>query len=109
MSLSEIRAQLSGPGGQFEIVTETVDGVEMKVYKDRFDSLRVVAQFGAMHSDKEFIVFGDRRITFADFIAGANSVSHALAGDAGVQRGDRVAVLAQNSPEWCLAFWGTGP
>ena len=107
MSLSEIRAQLSGPGGQFEIVTGTVDGVEMRTYKDRFDSLRVVAQFGAMHADKEFIVFGDRRITFADFIAGANSVSHALAGDAGVQRGDRVAVLAQNSPEWCLAFWGT--
>jgi len=107
MSLSEIRAQLSGPGGQFEIVTDTIDGVEMKVYKDRFDSLRVVAQFGAMHGDKEFIVFGDRRITFAEFIAGANSVSNALVGEAGVQRGDRVAVLAQNSPEWCQAFWGT--
>ena len=26
---------------------------------------------------------------------------------AGVGHGDRVAVLAQNSPEWCMAFWGT--
>jgi long-chain acyl-CoA synthetase len=26
---------------------------------------------------------------------------------AGVGHGDRVAVLAQNSPEWCMAFWGS--
>jgi long-chain acyl-CoA synthetase len=105
-TLRRIRAELTAPGAQFEIVTEVVDGVEMKVYAQRFDSLRVVAQFGAMHGDKEFIVFGDRRITFADFIAHANSVSHELR-SIGVERGDRVAVLAQNSPEWCMTFWGT--
>jgi len=104
--LARIRRELTGPGGQFEILVQDVDGVEMKIFKDRFDSLRVVAQFGAMHGDKEFIVYGDRRITFAEFIAAANSVSHELT-SIGVQRGDRVAVLAQNSPEWCLAFWGT--
>ncbi|CAN5436205.1 class I adenylate-forming enzyme family protein [soil metagenome] len=104
--LRDIRAELSGPGGQFEIIVDEVDGFPMKVYKDRFDNLRVVAQFGAIHADKEFIVFGDRRITFAEFLQDANSVSHALTA-AGIQAGDRVAVLAPNSPEWCLAFWGT--
>jgi long-chain acyl-CoA synthetase len=34
-------------------------------------------------------------------------VSHALARDAGVGHGDRVAVLSANNPEWCLAFWAT--
>ena len=103
----EIEAQLTGPGGPFEVVREVVDGVDMLVYKDRFPSLRVVAQFAAAHGDKEFIVYGDRRITFAEFLAAANSVSTHLAADAGIGHGDRVAMLAQNNPEWCLTFWGT--
>ena len=106
-SLREIRDQLTGPGGQFEVVSATVDGIEMKTYKNRFSSLREVAAFGALHQDKEFLVFGDRRITFLQFLAQANSLSQVLTEQAGVHHGDRVAVLAQNSPEWCLAFWGT--
>ncbi len=105
-TVAAIRAQLTGPGGPFEVVAEVVDGHEMKVFKDRFPSLRVVAQFAAAHGDKEFLVYGDRRITFTDFLAAANSVSNGLL-DAGVGHGDRVAVLAQNSPEWCMSFWGT--
>ena len=42
----EIRAQLTGPGGPFEIVEETVEGTPMLVYKERFNDLRVVAAFG---------------------------------------------------------------
>jgi long-chain acyl-CoA synthetase len=105
-TVASIRSQLTGPGGQFEVVTEVVDGHELKVYKDRFPNLRVVAQFAAAHGDKEFLVYGERRITFRDFLAASNSVSRAL-GEAGVGHGDRVAVLAQNSPEWCMTFWGT--
>jgi long-chain acyl-CoA synthetase len=105
-SIQEIRAQLTGPGGPFEVSTVDVEGMPMKVYKDRFADLRVVAQFGLAHADKEFIVHGDRRITFGEFIATSNSVAHGLA-RAGVTKGDRVAVLSQNNPEWCLAFWAT--
>ncbi len=105
-AVAGIREQLTGPGGPFEVVRDVVAGVEMKVFKDRFPSLRVVAQFGAAHGDKEFIVYGDRRITFADFLARSNSISNALL-DLGIANGDRIAVLAQNCPEWCMTFWGT--
>ncbi len=105
-TVASIRRQLTGPGGQFEVVTERIDGHELKVYKDRFPDLRVVAQFAAAHGDKEFLVHGDRRVTFADFLSASNSVSHELLA-AGVGHGDRVAVLAQNCPEWCMAFWGS--
>ncbi len=101
-----IREQLIGPGGQFEVVVENIDGHPIKVYKDRFPNLRVVAQFAAAHGDKEFLVHGDDRITFSDFLAASNSLSNSL-GDVGVGHGDRVAVLAQNCPEWCMTFWGT--
>jgi steroid-24-oyl-CoA synthetase len=104
-TIDDVRAQLTGPGGPFEVVTGTVGGVEMKVYKDRFPDLRVVASFAPVHGDKEFIVHGGRRITFGEFSRLANSVSAALAA-VGVGHGDRVAVLSQNNPEWCLTFWG---
>ncbi|UDY37085.1 class I adenylate-forming enzyme family protein [Dermatobacter hominis] len=103
---TEIRAQLTGPGGPFEIVEEKVDDQAMRVYKDRFNDLRVVASFGQSHGDKVFIVRGDERITYREFMRGANSVSRRLAA-IGVGHGDRVAVLSQNNPEWCLTFWGT--
>ncbi len=105
-TVNDIRAQLTGPGGPFEVVEEDVDGDTMLVYKDRFDDLRVVAAFGQAHGDKVFIVRGDERITYAEFMRNANSVSRRL-GDFGVGHGDRVAVLSQNNPEWCLSFWGT--
>ena len=103
----EITAQLTGPGGPFEVVTEPVGGIEMKVYKDRFRSLREVAGIAVAHGDKPFIVYGERRISFAELSELANGVAAALRDSFGVGHGDRVAVLSANNPEWCMAFWGT--
>ena len=99
---------LTGPGGMFEVTTDTVDGVEMKVFSNRLPSLRDVATIGQARGDSEdFIVYGERRYTFGSFVALANSVSSTLRDGFGIGRGDRVAVLSANNPEWCLAFWGT--
>ena len=95
---------LTGAGGPFEVVADTVNGVEMKVYKDRMKSLREVAALGFGRGDaQDFLVYGDRRIGFGSFGAMANRVAATL----GLSGGDRVAVLSANNPEWCLAFWGT--
>lgn len=106
VDVGALRAQLTGPGGPFEVVTDSVDGVEMKVYRERLPHLRAVAAFAPLHGDKEFIVQGDRRITFSEFARMSNSASAWLS-SVGVGRGDRVAVLSQNNPEWCLTFWAT--
>jgi len=105
---AEVRAQLTGPGGMFEVTTETVLGREMEVYKDRMPSLRSVAEVGLMRGDDQtFLVYGDRTYGFATFVQTANGVAHALRERFGVAKGDRVAVLSQNNPEWCLSFWAT--
>jgi long-chain acyl-CoA synthetase len=105
-TLAEVRAQLTGPGGPFEVVTEQVDGSEMKVYKDRFPNLRAVAELAAGRGDDDaFLVYGERRIGFGEFFRQANAMSAALA-RLGVVAGDRVAVLSANNPEWCVSFWG---
>ncbi len=105
---AEIRAELTGPGGMFEVVTEPVLGRPTEVYKSRMPSLRSVAEVGMMRGDDQtFIVYGDRTYGFGTFVQTANGIAHALRDRFGLGKGDRVAVLSQNNPEWCMAFWAT--
>ncbi|MGO8875713.1 MAG: class I adenylate-forming enzyme family protein [Acidimicrobiales bacterium] len=107
----QIEEQLTAPGAMFEVVRQDVGGVEMKVYRNRLASLREVAVgAGRRGADETFLVYGDRRISFPAFVAQARAGSRRLAaGPAHVRAGDRVAVLAANCPEWCLAFWSVVP
>src|SRR3546814_13641443 len=76
---AEVRAQLTGPGGMFEVTTDTVLGREIEVYKERMPSLRSVAEVGLMRGDDvTFIVYGDRTSTYGEFMRTANGVAHAL-------------------------------
>ncbi|MBL8778826.1 MAG: acyl--CoA ligase [Acidimicrobiales bacterium] len=105
---AEMRAQLTGPGGPFEVVTEVVNGIEMKVYKSSMTSLREVAAAGlARGNDQPFLVYGDLRMGPAEFVERSNGVAERLRAEFGVGHGDRVAVLSANNPEWCLTFWAT--
>jgi len=89
-------------------VPEVIDGVALKVYKNRMMSLREVAAAARNRGDTEtFMVYGDRRYGFGTFLSLADLVSETLVTQYGIQRGDRVAVLSANNPEWCLTFWGT--
>src|SRR4051794_2671282 len=96
---AEVREQLTGPGGAFEVITDTVDGVAMKVYKDRPGSLRAIAELAAMRGEQTFLVYGDQRIDFGQFFQLANSASAALRDNFGFAHGDRLAVLSANNPE----------
>jgi acyl-CoA synthetase (AMP-forming)/AMP-acid ligase II len=104
---AEIEAQLTGPGGPFETAVEEVLGERMPVIRGRARSLRQLLEASRAHADKEYIVHGDRRITFAEHADLVASVAAGLAERYGVRPGDRVAILAANCPEWLLAFWAT--
>ena len=103
----EVQEMLTAPGGMFEIVEEDVGGIPMPVYKNRMHALRTLAELGcARGNETPHLVYGDRRIGFQDAVETANGVSQAL-GLAGVRRGDRVAILSANNPEWVFTLWGT--
>jgi len=105
---TEVQAQLTGPGGMFEVTTEDVLGRPMQVYAQRMRSLREITDAAAGRGDDAtFLVYGDRTYGFRTFVEASYGVGHALAERCGIGPGDRVAVLSQNNPEWCLAFWGT--
>jgi acyl-CoA synthetase (AMP-forming)/AMP-acid ligase II len=52
-----------------------------------------------------FAVQGRRRLTYREALAQANRLAHACV-DAGLQIGDRVAVLGKNSLEYALLYYG---
>jgi acyl-CoA synthetase (AMP-forming)/AMP-acid ligase II len=101
----EIEAQLTGPGGPFEVVEESVLGEVTPVFKERPRSLRTILEQSAAHGEADYIVCGDLRISFAEHAQIAASVARGLRERFGVSKGDRVAILAANCPEWVLSFW----
>lgn len=103
----EIDAKLTGPGGMFEIVEEEVLGERMRVFKGRKRSLREILLDSANQGDKEYIVLGERRISYAEHLRLVASTAKALRERYGVGPGDRVAILAENHPEWIITFWAT--
>ena len=111
MSTAEADAQLTGPGGFFEIVRENVGGVEVDTVATPHQSLRDLLAASAGHGgDGSALcyVFDDgRSATFAENIDHAAAVAAALTDRFGVKPGDRVGLLGANCPEWIQAFWGT--
>lgn len=59
----------------------------------------------ARFPDKPGIGFFGRDITWAAFEAEVEAMAGWLRGPAGLQRGDRVALFAQNSPQWLVAYY----
>lgn len=66
------------------------------------ESLALVA---ATYPENDALVFRDRRYSFADLKAEADSVSARLA-DLGLARGDKVAILMPNRPEFLFMWLG---
>jgi long-chain acyl-CoA synthetase len=95
---------LTGPGGPFEVVTEDVRGVPLQVYKSRLGSMRELIDMSNGRGDADFVVQDDRRLSYREHNARVRATASGLAAR-GVQRGDRVALLSANNPEWVVAFW----
>lgn len=60
--------------------------------------------FCAMHGDREFLVDGDQRVTFAQAYAAARELAGGLVTGYGLEKGDRVGIAARNSANWVIAY-----
>jgi long-chain acyl-CoA synthetase len=105
MSIAQAHALIGGPGLPTEIATETIRGVELKVWKNQPASLRAVADAAKAHGDKVFLVYEDERVTYDAFHRATAAFAAELRAR-GVAKGDRVAVVMRNVPEWAVAFYG---
>jgi len=123
MSITQAHAMLTAPGSPFEMEEIDVRGVRTRVWKNAPPSLRDVLLIGRSHGDKIFLVYEDERVSYSAFFRAASAFAHELQAQ-GVKKGDRVAIIMRNLPEWPVVFhaiealgaiatplnaWWTGP
>jgi acyl-CoA synthetase (AMP-forming)/AMP-acid ligase II len=97
-------AELTAPGQMFEVQRSNVRGVEILTYVHAPQSLRDVWMMSAGHGDRDYLVYQDERISYAEAHRRVGAVAQALIA-MGVEPGDRVAIAMRNYPEWMLAYW----
>jgi long-chain acyl-CoA synthetase len=63
-----------------------------------------LAYFCHLNADKEFLVDGEMRLTFAQCYAAARELAGGLVDGYDLQKGDRVGIAARNSANWIIAY-----
>jgi acyl-CoA synthetase (AMP-forming)/AMP-acid ligase II len=105
-ALENAIAELTTTGAPFELNEVQIQGFNYRNYSTMPDNLAEYYKFMLAHAAKDFAVFQDERYTFAQGYQHSAEFGSALLEDYGVKKGDRVAILARNSPQWLIAFIG---
>jgi len=105
MSIAQAHKLLTAPGSPFEMDEALIRGVPTRIWKNAPPTLRDLLVIGRAHGDKTFLVYEDERATFESFTRAALAVSAELTKQ-GVKKGDRVALIMRNLPEWAAIFFG---
>src|SRR6185312_2381898 len=105
LSLADAHARLTAPGMAFETVETLVRGVPMRVWKHVPTTAAEAFMAARRYGVREFLVHGDERVTYDGFARAVLMVA-ALLRERGVSKGDRVALVMRNLPEWPVVFLG---
>jgi len=106
-TLAEATASLTATGQGFEMETQTIRGIPTRTWKSAPATLRSILELSSLHGDKDFLVYEDERLTFAEHYRTVAVLAQALADQFGITKGDRVAIAMRNLPEWVMAFWAS--
>ncbi|BBY38134.1 AMP-binding protein [Mycobacterium mantenii] len=86
-------------------MTGEVSGHPCLLYADRVSSLGAVLAESQRWFHREYLIQGDRRVTFRDHQGAVQRAARGL-WRLGVRPGDRVGLFAANSPDWVAVFHG---
>ena len=100
----EVVAGLTGPGQPFEVNTIELGGVEYRNFAALPANLGAYYQVMQQHADKDFAVYLEERYTFGQGYQHSCEFGAALVEGYGVGKGDRVAILSRNNPQWLMAM-----
>jgi long-chain acyl-CoA synthetase len=81
-----------------------IGGIPFLLYEPRRRRIPELLQDARRWRDRVHLVQGERRLTFAHVFAAIDDLAARLIA-MGVGPGDRLLLLAANSPEWIISFW----
>jgi acyl-CoA synthetase (AMP-forming)/AMP-acid ligase II len=103
--LDQMRSALSAVGQPFEMHIQSVNGVDLRVYKNLPPNLSYLLVQAERYAARDFLVDESRRIGFGEALRTAASLAAKLHSTYGIGANTRVAIAMRNSPEWVLAFF----
>lgn len=104
--LKEIAVAHSSDDGPFALGQETIDGQSLRVFKRIPENLSQLYRLGLERAEADFLVYEEQRLSFAETLDLAARLGRVLLEQYHIGPGDRVAICARNSPEWCIAYMG---
>src|SRR5665213_3156687 len=106
MSLKEAHARLTAPGMPFEMDEVVIRGNKTRVWKNIPPTLReLLVAARTAYGTREFVIYENDRTTYDTFYRAATAIAAELQKQ-GVKKGDRVAIVMRNIPEWPVIFYG---
>jgi len=123
MSMREAHALLTAPGSRLEMEEVNIRGNMTRVWKNLPGTLRDVLAVSQTYPDRTFVVYENDRVTFDAFGRAVRTLAAEFQKQ-GVTKGDRVALIMRNLPEFPVVFvaaaslgalvvplnaWWTGP
>jgi long-chain acyl-CoA synthetase len=104
MSIADATAALTAPGTRLEMDTIPIRGIPTRIWKNAPPTNREVFLAGRQFGDREFLIYEDDRCTYEGFARATLKLAAELQKQ-GVAKGDRVAIIMRNLPEWVVAFY----
>ena len=105
VSLAQAHTLLTRPGSPFEMEEVSIHGTKTRVWKHSPPTLRDLFLIARSYGKREFIISDNERVTFEACARASLAIATALRQE-GVKKGDRVAIVMRNLPEWPAIFMG---
>ncbi|MFM6931717.1 MAG: class I adenylate-forming enzyme family protein [Novosphingobium sp.] len=107
LKLSAVMDAMTAPGALLETAQVDVRGRSWTVFRNAPPSVpAMLAHYCIQHGEREFIIDGPLRLTFAEVLALSREVAGGLVARHGIVKGDRVGIAARNSANWVIAYFG---
>lgn len=105
MSIADANAFIAASDTPLKLADGVVGGVPMKVYVDAPPTVRAILELSEAWADRDFLVYEDERVTFDSFRRAVEHFAGVLIETYGVKKGDRVAIIMRNYPQWPVPFF----
>ena len=96
--LRDIVAKHKSPGAPLETHSEIINGQEFEVFSNAPHNLGELYDLALQDADKTFLVYLEDRHTFQKVHDMARSLARVLIERYGMEPGDRISIIARNSP-----------
>lgn len=106
MSVEAANAALSGAGSPLALEDTVINGVTYRSYTEAPPNLRALFAGGReAFGSREFLIYEDERLTFDAMARATAQFAKVLTETYGLKKGDRMAIIMRNYPQWPVAFF----